>query len=124
MPRVSGRPITDRTRALDPNDLALLLVAASRGDLDAFRRLHGSAGPPLLRVIHRICHDPRVAEDALQETFLKIWRGATGFDPGVASPMAWLSAVAWNAAIGAIRRERKPTDSYDEGSEAVAYGSN
>jgi len=105
---------------LDPNDLALLIVAASRGDLDAFRRLHGSAGPALLRVIHRICHDPRVAEDALQETFLKIWRGATGFDPGVASPMAWMSAVARNAAIDASRREQKPADRHDGEGEAVA----
>lgn len=78
MPRVSGRPITDRTCALDTNDFALLIVAASRGDLDAFRRLHGSAGPALLRVIHRICHDPLLVEHALQETLLTIWRGATG----------------------------------------------
>jgi RNA polymerase sigma-70 factor (ECF subfamily) len=61
------------------------------------------------RMVYRIAfcllrnhHD---AEDAAQETFLKVWRAA-GKLPGVADPKAWIARIAWNVAMDRARAGR------------------
>jgi RNA polymerase sigma-70 factor (ECF subfamily) len=44
------------------------------------------------------------AEDAVQEAYVRIWRRAADFEPGIASPIAWMSTIARHAAIDQLRR--------------------
>ena len=88
----------------DGDTLAVDLARAAAGDREAFRRLDRAAAPKLLASIRRISGSTQVAEDVVQEAFVRIWRHAGDFDPAIASPMAWMTTIARHAAIDAIRK--------------------
>jgi RNA polymerase sigma-70 factor (ECF subfamily) len=83
-----------------------LLEATSRGDHAAFRALYQATAPKLFGVVLRITRNRPMAEEVLQETYVKIWRNAERFTPEAGQPMAWLSAIARNRAIDRIRSEK------------------
>lgn len=84
-------------------DLAVLLGRVAEGDLGAFRRLYMLTSGKLAGAARRILRGA-AAEDAVQEAWLRIWRRAGDFDPGIASPIAWMTTIARHAAIDAARR--------------------
>jgi RNA polymerase sigma-70 factor, ECF subfamily len=86
------------------SDIVELLKATGRGDRGAFARLYDLTSGRLFAVIRRILPRNEIAEDAMQEAYLKIWQRAATYDAGVASPMAWLATIARNQAIDARRR--------------------
>jgi RNA polymerase sigma-70 factor (ECF subfamily) len=54
---------------------------------------------------------PATAEDVAQETFLRAWRFAGGYDPRRGAVLTWLLTITRNAAINAIRLARdRPLD--------------
>jgi RNA polymerase sigma-70 factor (ECF subfamily) len=55
-------------------------------------------------VVLRILPRAELAEDALQEAFVRIWQRASSYDKTVASPMAWMATIARNQAIDLRRR--------------------
>jgi RNA polymerase sigma-70 factor (ECF subfamily) len=83
-----------------------LLEAARAGDEDAFARLT----EPHRRALHAHCYrmlgSTADADDALQETLLRVWRGLAGFE-GRSSLRSWLYAIATNTCLRAIERRRK-----------------
>jgi RNA polymerase sigma-70 factor (ECF subfamily) len=65
---------------------------------------------------HRILGSPFDADDAVQETLLRAWRGAEGFE-GRAPLRAWLYRIATNVCVDAVNeRSRRPipTDEWDQ----------
>ena len=88
------------------SSLAELLAATSRGNHAAFRALYDATAPKLLGVVLRITRNRPMAEEILQETYVKIWQNAERFSPEAGQPMAWLSAIARNRAIDRIRSEK------------------
>ena len=60
--------------------------------------LYDQYAPNLYGIIARIVPD-RVAEEALQKTFLKVWNNIGSFDPSVASLYTWMSTIARNTAV-------------------------
>jgi len=65
-------------------------------------------------VVRSILRDQSQVDDAVQETFLRAWRGAGTFD--VTRPVGpWLFTIARRTAIDQVRREGRPTRSnHDE----------
>lgn len=83
---------------------AVLLAAVAAADRDAFRALYDRAAPKLFGIALRICKDRELAEDALQDAFVEIWRRAGRFDPARGGADAWMAVIARNRAIDALRR--------------------
>jgi RNA polymerase sigma-70 factor (ECF subfamily) len=98
--------------------LAAALVRAGGGDRAALRQVYEDTSAKLFGICLRILNDRSEAEDVLQEVYVTVWRKAAGFDPGRASPMTWLVAIARNRAIdrlrsGAARRRVEPIEAAD-----------
>jgi RNA polymerase sigma-70 factor (ECF subfamily) len=90
----------------DGGSLAALLKATSEGRREAFRALYEATAPKLFGIVLRITRNRPMAEEVLQETFIKIWQNAERFTPDAGQPMAWLSSIARNRAIDRIRAEK------------------
>ena len=89
----------------DGSSLPGLLEATSRGDRVKFRALYDATAPKLLGVVLRITRNRAIAEEVLQETYIKVWQNAEQFTPDAGQPMAWLVTIARNRAIDRIRSE-------------------
>ncbi len=85
------------------SDDAGLFEGLRRRDPQAMARLYDRFGRPVYSLIYRIVQDSGVAEDLVQETFLRAWNQAHAIDPARGSPAAWLLTVARNRAIDWIR---------------------
>jgi RNA polymerase sigma-70 factor (ECF subfamily) len=87
--------------------LAERLAAAGRGDRAAFRALYEATSAKLFGACLRICADRDIAEDALQDAYVAIWKNAARFDRERSSPITWLVAIARNRAIDRMRATGK-----------------
>lgn len=91
------------------SDLSELLARVALRDRAAFSTLYSLCAPKLFAICLRLLKDRREAEDALQDVFVKIWNNADRYLPDVASPGAWLNAVARNHAIDRLRARKEQT---------------
>jgi RNA polymerase sigma-70 factor, ECF subfamily len=92
--------------ATEPAALADLLAATSRGDKAAFGALYEATAAKLFGIVLRIIGNRSIAEEVLQDTYLKVWRNAERFRAEAGHPMAWLAAIARHQAIDRIRAEK------------------
>ena len=74
-----------------------------RRDPAAMTELYDRYGRLAYSLIYRIVRDVGVAEDLVQETFLRVWNRAQGFDAERGALGPWLLAVARNRAIDYVR---------------------
>jgi len=84
----------------DDRDLAARL---KRREPAAMGELYDRYGKLAYSLIYRIVRDTGVAEDLVQETFLRVWNRAQGFDAERGALGPWLLAVARNRAIDYVR---------------------
>src|SRR6266496_535358 len=89
----------DATRS----QLAAALVRVAGGDRAALRIVYQDTCAKLFGVCLRILRDRSEAEDVLQDVYVAVWRKAGTFDPGRASPITWLVAIARNRSIDRLR---------------------
>lgn len=87
-------------------DEALLTRLAS-GDRAALGLLYDQYAGVLLALLLRIVHDRAVAEELLQEVFLRVWQRATTYQAGRARVLTWLMGITHNLAIDEIRRQQR-----------------
>jgi len=90
---------------LTPAELVWLMAAVAKGDQAAFERLYAATRAKLYGVVLRILRRSDLADEVLQETYLKIWNSAGTFDPKLASPITWMVAIARNRALDLIRKK-------------------
>jgi RNA polymerase sigma factor (sigma-70 family) len=86
--------------------IAAALARIPGGDRAALQTVYRLTSAKLFGVCLRILGERSEAEDVLQEVYVTVWRKAADFDPGRASPMTWLIAIARNRAIDRLRAER------------------
>jgi len=86
---------------------AELLAAIGEGRIGALRELHKRHAPWLAaRLAHR-SSDRTLVEDALQDTFVAVWRRASDYR-GEGEVAAWLWGIAIRKLIDRVRRNRIP----------------
>jgi RNA polymerase sigma-70 factor (ECF subfamily) len=101
-------------------ELNQLLRAAANGDKDAFRAIYNATSAKLFGVAVRILKRSDLAEDVIQDAYLKIWDAAPNFRPELGSPMSWMVAITRNRAIDVLRKrtELAVEDQKDGGERA------
>ncbi len=106
-----GRPGVPGAGAvmLMQTELVWLVGAVARGDETAFERLYDATRAKLYGVLLRILGKPALAEEVMQETYLKVWKMADQFDPATATPITWMVAIARNRAIDIVRKRGDST---------------
>ncbi|MBO3749668.1 RNA polymerase sigma factor [Streptosporangiaceae bacterium NEAU-GS5] len=83
---------------------AELLRAVGEGRVEALRELHVRHAPWLRLRLSRRCADPDLVDDAIQDTFVAIWRGAKRYRQGTTDPAAWIWTIAIRRLVSATRR--------------------
>ncbi len=97
-----------------------LVVRVGAGDRAAARLLVARHIDKLLAISRRMLGESAEAEDAVQDTFLKLWTHAARWQPGGAKFETWLFRVAINACYDRLRK--RGTVSLDEAPESADPG--
>jgi RNA polymerase sigma-70 factor, ECF subfamily len=96
-----------------------LLDAARSGDEGAFRRIVEDHRAELHAHCYRMLGSFHDADDALQETLVRAWRGLAGFE-GRSALRSWLYAVATNACLDSLAHRRKRMLPIEQGPPTAA----
>lgn len=99
-----GREEPAREAARSDEDV---LEAVGRGDHDALGVLYDRFGRLAYGLAFRILRDRALAEDAVQEAFLAVWRAADGYRRERAKPSTWILTVVHRRAVDLVRREER-----------------
>ncbi|OYY79657.1 MAG: RNA polymerase subunit sigma [Sphingomonas sp. 28-62-20] len=89
----SADPAAARAHLVD------VLVRTGNEDRAALSELYSLTSAKLFGIVLRICGERQAAEDVLHEVYLTVWKRASGYEPGRASPITWLATIARNRAI-------------------------
>jgi len=84
--------------------LVTLLTAVGHRDQAAFAALYGLTKNKMFAVALAIVRRRELAEDVLQEAYVRIWHGAAQFDATRGAPITWMSTIVRNQAINIVRR--------------------
>lgn len=87
----------------------------------ALRAAYDAHGPELYRFARRSLGDAGMAEDAVQEAFVRAWRASASYDPARSSQRTWLFAILRNVVIdlARARRVRPPLSTVDDPGDTV-----
>ncbi|MGI8776059.1 MAG: RNA polymerase sigma factor [Acidimicrobiales bacterium] len=97
---------------LGPDDVELVSSVA-RGDRDALEVLYRRYAPWLVLRLSRRCGDRGVVDEALQDTFVAVWRSAAKFK-GKGEPAAWIWGIAIRRLIDCLRRQGRAPEPWAE----------
>lgn len=98
--RAGERPAGDENALLD---------GCRRGDVAAFERLYSLHGERMKSVARNLLGRDSDAEDAVQETFLKVYRGAASFRGGAALS-TWMYRILINNCYDSLRRRQRRSE--------------
>jgi RNA polymerase sigma factor (sigma-70 family) len=99
------------------SDEALVALAA-RSEQSALAELYDRYGRPAYGLALRVVRDESLAEDAVQEAFLTVWRTAARFVPEKGKASTWILTLVHRRAVDVVRREqRRRTDSLEQAPE-------
>jgi RNA polymerase sigma-70 factor (ECF subfamily) len=94
----------------EETDDAQLVALVASGDTAALETLYRRHAPWLTARLSRRCADPAVVDEALQDTFVAVWRSAGKYS-GTGEPAAWLWGIAVRRLVDGLRR--RPAATYE-----------
>lgn len=100
--------LLDRMHSIEYASEADLLAACRRQELRAFEQLYNKHGGRLKSIAYHILGNRQDAEDAVQETFLKLYRAIAGFH-AESSLGTWLCRIAINVCYDLARKRQRET---------------
>lgn len=95
----------------DIESLRRLILAAKKGDAEAFGAVYESLYTPLYRYTLSRCHDVELTNDICQQTFLRFYEALEGYEPDK-TPLAYLFTVAKRLLIN--HHEKKSSVPFDD----------
>ncbi len=108
-------------------DDADLLAACAEGDEQALGSLYDRFGKVAYGLAVRVLRDAALAEDAVQEAFLAVWRQAASFDRSRGRPSTWILTLVHRRAVDLVRSQARfnalPDQLEGTGTQAVVAAS-
>ena len=102
------------------SDEALVALAA-RSEQSALAELYDRFGRPAYGLALRILRDEALAEDAVQEAFLTLWRTSARFVPERGKASTWILTLVHRRAVDLVRREeRRRADALEQAPEQMS----
>jgi RNA polymerase sigma factor (sigma-70 family) len=89
----------------DDLDDATLVQLVAIADPDALAVLYQRHGAACYRLARRVTVNDALAEDAVQEAFVGLWRDPAAYVPGQGSVLNWLLGLTHHKAVDFVRRE-------------------
>ncbi len=86
-----------------------LLRQVGEGSQDAFKQLYEKTDRTLYGFILSILRNPHDTEEVMQETYMKIWTSASGYQPQ-GKPLAWMFTIARNLCYMKFREQKHQSD--------------
>jgi RNA polymerase sigma-70 factor (ECF subfamily) len=99
--------------------LAAAIARCAAGERSAMRVVYDIEAGRMIGVARRMLRRQDLAEEAVQDTFMRIWRAARSFDPARGSARTWLYAILRNCAISILRDEGRFDTDPDVGENAA-----
>lgn len=90
---------------VDQRELAAWLALIADGDEQSFIALHRATAGRLYGLIVATVRDPDLAEDALQQVYVEVWRKAATYRRELGQPLSWLMMISRRRAIDLVRSE-------------------
>jgi len=90
---------------LSPPSDGLLVAAARRGDMRAFESLYKMHCAKVMGLCMRMTRQREVAEDCVQQTFIKAWRSLGAFE-GRSAFGTWIHSIAVHVVLGHLRSQK------------------
>ncbi|MBA2295907.1 MAG: sigma-70 family RNA polymerase sigma factor, partial [Actinobacteria bacterium] len=84
-----------------------LVALVARGDEAALAELYDRVGGIAYGIAFRVLRDDRLAEDAVQEGFLAVWRSAANYRAERAQARTWIVTLVHRRAVDLVRREER-----------------
>ncbi len=84
-----------------------LVAQVARGDDEALAELYDRVGRIAYGLAVRVLRDERLAEDAVQEGFLAVWRNAASFRAERAKASTWILTLVHRRSVDLVRREER-----------------
>lgn len=81
-----------------------------KGDKRAITLLYENYADALYGVVKKVISDDEIAQDVLQESFVKFWRYAKKYDSSKAKLFTWLYRITYNSAIDKVRSLKNKTE--------------
>jgi RNA polymerase sigma-70 factor, ECF subfamily len=98
-----------------------LILRLQQQDKNAIAEMYDAYSGALYGVVLRIVQTPELAQQVLQDTFLKAWRNAASYDASKGRLFTWLLNIARNTAIDVTRSAHFQHSRKTEGLDALAY---
>lgn len=86
-------------------ELALLIEGVANKDRRAFEQLYQLTSRKMFAVALRIVREPGLAQDVLQDAYIRLWRYAHTFNGKLSAPETWLHQVVRNRALDLIAQQ-------------------
>jgi RNA polymerase sigma factor (sigma-70 family) len=95
------------TAALADDEVTAMIGRCATGDRLALKRLFDAEAPRMIGVAERILRRRALAEEAMQDAFVQVWRRASSFDPKLGSGRTWLYTILRNRSLNILRSESR-----------------
>jgi RNA polymerase sigma-70 factor (ECF subfamily) len=77
----------------------------AQGDQAAFATVYAATSLKLYGIVVRILGRRDLADEVLQEVYVRVWQSAVDYDPVTSSPITWLATIARNRALDEAKRK-------------------
>jgi len=120
---LGSEPAPMRRRDLAHLSDEALVALVARSDEPALAELYDRVGGIAYGLAYRILRDESLAEDAVQDAFLGLWRTAGSYIPERAKASTWILTLVHRRAVDVVRREERRRTEPLEGAPELSEGS-